>query len=65
VGINTAMGEGWGLVSFEHCDMFPVSAEGVSAALEALYVDPARREQAGRAAHLAQGVESDRKSVAG
>ncbi|HEX6679820.1 MAG TPA: hypothetical protein VF063_04165, partial [Gaiellaceae bacterium] len=88
VGINTAMGEGWGLVSFEHgaagaaqivpdhtacgelwrgsaelvpparsyvpdfspLEMGEVSAEGVAAALEALYRDPTRRQELGRAA---------------
>jgi D-inositol-3-phosphate glycosyltransferase len=88
VGINTAMGEGWGLVSFEHgaagaaqivpdhtacgelwrgsaelilparsyvpefspLEMGEVSPEGVAAALEALYHDPARRQELARAA---------------
>jgi D-inositol-3-phosphate glycosyltransferase len=88
VGINTAMGEGWGLVSFEHgaagaaqivpdhtacgelwrgsaelipparsyvpefspLEMGEVSPEGVAAALEALYRDPARRDELARAA---------------
>ena len=88
VGINTAMGEGWGLVSFEHgaagaaqivpdhtacgelwrgsaelipparsyvpdfspLEMSEVSPEGVAAALEALYRDPARRDELARAA---------------
>jgi D-inositol-3-phosphate glycosyltransferase len=88
VGINTAMGEGWGLVSFEHgaagaaqivpdhtacgelwrghaelipparsyipefspLEMGEVSPEGVAAALEALYRDPARRQELARAA---------------
>ena len=88
VGINTAMGEGWGLVSFEHgaasaaqivpdhtacaelwrgsaelipsarsyvpefspLEMGEVSPEGVAAALEALYHDPAHREELARAA---------------
>jgi D-inositol-3-phosphate glycosyltransferase len=88
VGINTAMGEGWGLVSFEHgaagaaqivpdhtacaelwrghaelipparsyvpefspLEMGEVSPEGVAQALEALYRDPARRQELARAA---------------
>ena len=88
VGINTAMGEGWGLVSFEHgaagaaqivpdhtacaelwrgraeliqparsyipefspLEMGEVSPEGVAQALEALYRDPARRQELSRAA---------------
>lgn len=88
VGINTAMGEGWGLVSFEHgatgaaqivpdhtacgelwrgraelipparsyvpefspLEMGEVSPEGVARALEALYRDPARRQELARAA---------------
>jgi len=88
VGINTAMGEGWGLVSLEHgaagaaqivpdhtacaelwrgraelipaarsyipefspLEMGEVSAEGVAQALEALYRDPARRQELARAA---------------
>jgi D-inositol-3-phosphate glycosyltransferase len=88
VGINTSMGEGWGLVSCEHgaagaaqivpdhtacaelwrgraelipparsyipefsvLEMGEVSAEGVARALEALYGDPARRQQLARAA---------------
>jgi D-inositol-3-phosphate glycosyltransferase len=88
VGINTAMGEGWGLVSFEHgaagaaqivpdhtacgelwrghaelipparryvpefspLEMGEVSPKGVAQALEALYRDPARREELARAA---------------
>jgi D-inositol-3-phosphate glycosyltransferase len=88
VGINTAMGEGWGLVSFEHgaagaaqivpdhtacgelwrgraelipparsyvpefspLEMGEVSPQGVAHALEALYRDPARRQDLARAA---------------
>ena len=88
VGINTAMGEGWGLVSFEHgaagaaqivpdhtacaelwrghaeliaparsyvpefspLEMGEVSPEDVAQALEALYRDPARRQELARAA---------------
>src|SRR5918912_3967224 len=88
VGINTSMGEGWGLVSCEHgaagaaqivpdhtgcaelwrgrgelipparsyvpefspLEMEEVSPEGVARALEALYRDPARRQELSRAA---------------
>jgi glycosyltransferase involved in cell wall biosynthesis len=88
VGINTAMGEGWGLVSFEHgaagaaqivpdhtacaelwrghaelipparsyvpefspLEMGEVTPEDVAQALEALYRDPARRQELARAA---------------
>jgi D-inositol-3-phosphate glycosyltransferase len=88
VGINTAMGEGWGLVSFEHgaagaaqivpdhtacaelwrghaelipparsyvpefspLEMGEVSPKDVAQALEALYRDPARRQELARAA---------------
>jgi D-inositol-3-phosphate glycosyltransferase len=88
VGINTSMGEGWGLVSCEHgaagaaqivpdhtacaelwrgraelipparsyipefsvLEMGEVSAGGVARALEALYRDPARRQELARAA---------------
>jgi D-inositol-3-phosphate glycosyltransferase len=88
VGINTAMGEGWGLVSFEHgaagaaqivpdhtacaelwrgraelirparsyipefspLEMGEVAPQGVARALEALYRDPARRQELSRAA---------------
>jgi len=88
VGINTSMGEGWGLVSCEHgaagaaqivpdhtacaelwsgsAELIPparsyvpewtvlevgeVSPEGVATAMEALYRDPARRQELGRAA---------------
>jgi glycosyltransferase involved in cell wall biosynthesis len=88
VGINTSMGEGWGLVSCEHgsagaaqivpdhtgcaelwrgrgelipparsyvpefspLEMGEVSPEGVARALEALYRDPARRQELSRAA---------------
>jgi len=88
VGINTAMGEGWGLVSLEHgaagaaqivpdhtacaelwrgraelippaksyipqfspLEMGEVSPQGVARALEALYKDPARRQELSRAA---------------
>src|SRR5207247_2209764 len=88
VGINTAMGEGWGLVSFEHgaagaaqivpdhtacaelwrgraelipparsyvpefspLEMGEVSVEDVAQSLEALYRDPARRQELARAA---------------
>jgi glycosyltransferase involved in cell wall biosynthesis len=88
VGINTAMGEGWGLVSCEHgaagaaqivpdhtacaelwrgraelipparsyipefspLEMGEVSPQGVARALEALYRDPARRQELSRAA---------------
>jgi D-inositol-3-phosphate glycosyltransferase len=88
VGINTSMGEGWGLVSFEHgaagaaqivpdhtacaelwrgraelmptarsyvpefspLEMGEVSPQGVAGALEALYRDPARRQELARAA---------------
>jgi D-inositol-3-phosphate glycosyltransferase len=90
VGINTAMGEGWGLVSCEHgaagaaqivpdhtacaelwrgraelipparsytpefspLEMGEVSPEGVAQALEALYRDPARRQELSRAANV-------------
>jgi D-inositol-3-phosphate glycosyltransferase len=88
VGINTSMGEGWGLVSLEHgaagaaqivpdhtacaelwrgcaelvpparsyvpefspLEMGEVSAHGVARALDALYGDPARRQELARAA---------------
>jgi glycosyltransferase involved in cell wall biosynthesis len=88
VGINTAMGEGWGLVSFEHgaagaaqivpdhtacaelwrgraelipptrsyipefspLEMAEVSPRDVARALEALYTDPAHRQELSRAA---------------
>lgn len=88
VGINTAMGEGWGLVSLEHgaagaaqivpdhtacaelwrdraelirparsyipefspLEMGEVSPQDVARALEALYRDPARRQELSRAA---------------
>ncbi|MDQ4124129.1 MAG: glycosyltransferase family 4 protein [Actinomycetota bacterium] len=81
-GLNTATGEGWGLVAFEHgatgaAQVMPdhsacaelwrgkallvpveggreddgvVSRDGVVAALERLYADPALRERLGRAA---------------
>lgn len=88
VGINTSMGEGWGLVSCEHgatgaaqivpdhtacaelwrgraelipparsyvpefsvLEMGEVSAQDVARALDAVYWDPARRQELGRAA---------------
>ena len=96
VGINTAMGEGWGLVSFEHgaagaaqivpdhtacaelwrgraeliqparsyipefspLEMGEVSPEGVAQALEALYRDPARRQELSRAATVQNPAHS-------